>query len=156
MPLKAKQANDRPRRSRAVKTDAIVAPKSENRNRRDGTRSSSKRARNGCSIAAPTRQAAAVASIAPRHPRATAIAGPRNPQISRPAGTAVCLIENTSGARRGGETRPSNCELVGVETAAPYDRRGPESEQPTLSRYRHTAAQKHQRDLTHAQRTVAD
>jgi hypothetical protein len=29
------------------------------------------------------------------------------------------LIENTSGARRGGDTRPSNCELVGVETAAP-------------------------------------
>jgi hypothetical protein len=29
------------------------------------------------------------------------------------------LIENTNGARRGGETRPSNCELVGVETAAP-------------------------------------
>ena len=41
------------------------------------------------------------------------------PQIRVPAGTAVCLIENTSGARRGGETRPSSCELVGVETAAP-------------------------------------
>ncbi len=60
-----------------------------------------------------------MASIAPRHPTAIAIAGPRKPQIKTPAGTAVCLIENTSGARRAGETRPSNCELVGVETAAP-------------------------------------
>jgi hypothetical protein len=46
-------------------------------------------------------------------------AGPRKPQISKLAGVAVCLIENTNGARRGGETPPSNCELVGVETAAP-------------------------------------
>ena len=119
MPLKAKQAKDRARSSRAVRTDAIVARKSDSRKRRDGTRSSSKRARNGCNIAAPVTQATAVASIAPRHPRAPAIAGPRKPQISTPAGTAVCLIENTSGARRGGDTRPSNCELVGVETAAP-------------------------------------
>ena len=68
-----------------------------------------------------------VASIAPRQPHAAAIAGPRNPASSSPAGTAVCLIENTSGARRGGDTRPSSCELVGVETAAPpppIDRRG--------------------------------
>src|SRR5437764_12892205 len=115
MPLKAKQAKDSARNSRAVTTDAIVARKSESRKRRDGTRSPSKRARNGCNSAAPVTQATAVASIAPRQPRAIAIAGPRKPQISSPAGTAVCLIENTNGAKRGGETRPSNCELVGVE-----------------------------------------
>jgi hypothetical protein len=45
-------------------------------------------------------QAAAVMSAAPRHPKALAIAGAKKPLISRPAGTAVCLIENTSGARR--------------------------------------------------------
>ena len=93
--------------------------KSDSRKRREGTRSSSNRARSGCSITANATQAVAVASVAPRHPKAPAIAGAIKPQISRPAGTAVCLIENTSGARRGGETRPSNCELVGVDTAAP-------------------------------------
>ena len=39
--------------------------------------------------------------------------------MSRPAGTAVCLIENTSGKYCGGEQRDSRCELVGVKTAAP-------------------------------------
>src|SRR6202140_632502 len=119
MPLKAKQANEKARKSRASRTDAMGGGKSDSRKRREGTRSSSNRARKGCSITAPATQAAAVASIAPRHPSVTAIAGPKKPQISTPAGTAVCLIENTSGPRRGGETRPSHCELVGVETGAP-------------------------------------
>ena len=133
--------------------------KSDRRNRRDGTRSSSNRARSGCSIAAPATQAAPVASIAPRHPQAAAIAGPRNPASSSPAGTAVCLIENTSGARRGGDTRPSSCELVGVETAAPPPpiiAEAPNPEQPAFGRRRHAAAEQHQRDLAHAQRAVAD
>ena len=104
-PLKAKQAKDRPRSSGAFRTEAMVLRKSASRKRRDGTRSSSNLARNGCSIAANTMQAAAVANTAPRHPRTPAIAGARKPQISKPAGTAVCLIENTNGARRGGETR---------------------------------------------------
>src|SRR5207302_10309998 len=126
---------------------------------REGTRSSANRARSGCSITANATQAVAVASVAPRHPKAPAIAGAIKPQISRPAGTAVCLIENTSGARRGGETRPSNCELVGVETAAPpppmiAEAPNPGSEPSTA--HRHTAAQKHQRDLAHAQGAVAD
>src|SRR5437588_32020 len=48
---------------------------------REDTRSRSKRARNGCSNAAATRQAPPVSSIAPRQPTACAIAGPRKPQI---------------------------------------------------------------------------
>jgi hypothetical protein len=53
-----------------------------------------------------------VISVAPHHPKALAIVGTRKPLISKPVRTAVCLIENTSGARRGGETRSSGIVSV--------------------------------------------
>ena len=42
-----------------------------------------------------------------------------NPASAPPIGTPVCLIENTSGARRGVENRAKICELAGVDGPMP-------------------------------------
>ena len=54
-----------------------------------------------------------------RQPASTASTGATTPASINPAGTPVCLIEKTSGARCRGESRPSKWELDGVETAWP-------------------------------------
>jgi hypothetical protein len=56
----------------------MVVRKSDSRKRREGTRSMSNRARNGCNSTANARQAAAVTSVVPRHPQALAIVGPES------------------------------------------------------------------------------
>jgi hypothetical protein len=54
-----------------------------------------------------------------RQPASVASTGATTPATIRPAGTPVCLIEKTRGAWRGGDRRPSRCELEGVEIAWP-------------------------------------
>ncbi len=118
-PLKARQASESARKRGVASTASNVDLKSENLNVRVGTRSSSNILRSGCRTTAKTKQAAAVISIVVRQPVHSVNCGARMPAISSPAGTAVCLIENTSGRYCGGEQRESRCELVGVDTAEP-------------------------------------
>ena len=58
-------------------------------------------------------------SRATRQPASTTSAGATTPASINPTGTPHCLIEKTSGARCRGASRPSRCELEGVETACP-------------------------------------
>src|SRR3990172_9384620 len=104
-PLKARQANDKARRPGVPSTDVKVALKSDDRKVRVGTRSVSKILRRGCSIRTKMAHAAALTSIVTRQPVHSVSCGPSNPARSRPAGTAVCLMENTTGRERGDEKR---------------------------------------------------
>jgi hypothetical protein len=67
------------------------------------------------------------------------------------------LIEKTSGANLGGDSRPSRCELDGVEIACPGRRRTRpgEQRQPPAGRQGQADGQRHHADLGHAQRAIA-
>ena len=60
-------------------------------------------ARSGSSMMANRKHAPAVTSKAPLQPQYKVISGPSSPASKSPAGTAVCLMENTKGACFGGE-----------------------------------------------------
>jgi hypothetical protein len=96
-PLKARQAKDRARRSGVPTTEIKVDLKSDILKVRVGTRSVSKILHRGCSITAYTIHAAALSSMVKRQSFHSVNSGPNAPARSRPAGTAVCLRENTRG-----------------------------------------------------------
>jgi len=96
-PLNARQAKDKARKPGVASTTVKVDLKSENRKLRVGTRSVSNILRRGCSSRTRTAHAAALSSIVVRQPAHSVNGGPSTPARSSPAGTAVCLMENTSG-----------------------------------------------------------
>jgi hypothetical protein len=96
-PLNARHAHDIARNRGATSTEVSVDLKSDSWNVRVGTRSSSNMRRSGCSITTKTADAAAMSSIVKRQSFHSVTSGPNAPASSNPAGTAVCLIENTRG-----------------------------------------------------------
>ena len=79
-----------------------------------GWRSASSAARSGCASAAHSAHTPATASSVPCQPSHSDSPGTSAPASMPPAGTPVCLIENTSDMRCAGVVSANRCELAGV------------------------------------------
>lgn len=79
-----------------------------------GWRSASSAARSGCDSTAHTAHTPATTASVPCQPSHSDSPGTSAPASMPPAGTPVCLIENTSAMRCAGVVSASRCELAGV------------------------------------------